>query len=68
MISHPARQDATVNLQAFGVDPVTRVLTDLKTMNAWKRLSSYPDLPHEHHTAQVWIYGWLLEKAGLGKG
>ena len=37
-------QGATVDLRAFGVDPVTRVLTDLKTMNAWKRLSSYPDL------------------------
>jgi len=72
-----AEQRFVVDLRAFGVDawiagmvdhydPVTRVLTDLKTMNAWKRLSSYPDLPHEHHTAQVWIYGWLLEKAGLG--
>ncbi len=72
-----AEQRFVVDLRAFGVDawiagmvdhydPATGVLTDLKTMNAWKRLSSYPDLPREHHIAQVWIYGWLLEKAGLG--
>ena len=72
-----AEQRFVVDLRAFGVnawiagmvdhyDPATGVLTDLKTMNAWKRLSSYPDLPHKHHIAQVWIYGWLLEKAGLG--
>ncbi len=47
-------------------DPATGILTDLKTMNTWKKLASYPDLPHKHHVAQVWIYGWLLEKAGLG--
>ena len=72
-----AEQRFVVDLRAFGVDawiagmvdhydPATGVLTDLKTMNAWKRLASYPDLPREHHIAQVWIYGWLLEKAGLG--
>jgi len=72
-----AEQRFVVDLRSFGVaawiagmvdhyDPTTRVLTDFKTMNAWKRLSSYPDLPREHHIAQVWIYGWLLEKAGLG--
>ena len=59
MISHPARQDATVDLQAFGVDPVTRVLTDLKTMNAWKGLSCYPDLPasHLHSLSGVSFWG-----------
>ena len=33
-----------MDLRAFGVYPVTRVLTDLETLNAWKQLSSYPDL------------------------
>ena len=72
-----AEQRFIVDLRPWGVnaaiagmvdhyDPVTRVLTDLKTMNAFKRLSSYPDLPHKHHIAQVWIYGWLLEKAEFG--
>ena len=72
-----AEQRFVVDLRAFGVaawiagmvdhyDPASGILSDLKTMNAWKRLASYPDLPREHHTAQVWIYGWLLEKAGMG--
>ncbi len=72
-----AEQRFIVDLRPFGVkaaiagmvdhyDPATGVLTDLKTMNTWKKLSQYPDLPHKHHIAQVWIYGWLLEKAGLG--
>jgi len=72
-----AEQRFIVDLRPWGVnaaiagmvdhyDPTTGVLSDLKTMNAFKRLSNYPDLPHKHHIAQVWIYGWLLEKAGFG--
>ena len=72
-----AEQRFIVDLKDYGVnaaiagmvdhyDPDTGVLTDLKTMNAYKKLDKYPDLPHKHHIAQVWIYGWLLEKAGVG--
>ena len=72
-----AEERFIVDLRPFGAnvvivgmvdnyDPETGTLSDLKTMNTWKRLSSYTDLPREHHTAQVWIYSWLLEKAGLG--
>ena len=72
-----AEQRFVVDLRRWGVnawiagmvdhyDPETRTLTDLKTINSWKRLSKMEDLPYEHHVAQVWIYGWLLERAGLG--
>ncbi len=72
-----AEQRFVVDLRSYGVnawiagmvdhyDPETRTLTDLKTINAWKKLEKLTDLPYEHHVAQVWIYAWLLEKAGLG--
>ena len=72
-----AEQRFAVDLSPWGVkaviagmvdhyDPETGTLTDLKTINSWKRLEKLEDLPYEHHTAQVWIYGWLLEKAGVG--
>jgi len=47
-------------------DPITRTLTDLKTINTWKRLSKMEDLPYEHHVGQLWMYAWLLEKMGYG--
>ena len=47
-------------------DPLTRTLTDLKTINTWKRLSKVEDLPYEHHVGQLWMYAWLLEKDGAG--
>ncbi len=47
-------------------DPATRTLTDLKTINTWKKLEKLEDLPYQHHVAQLWMYAWLLEKDGAG--
>lgn len=45
-------------------DPTLRLATDYKTINTFGRRMAALDLPRQHHVAQLWIYGWLLEKSG----
>jgi CRISPR/Cas system-associated exonuclease Cas4 (RecB family) len=45
-------------------DPTLRLATDYKTINSFGRKMAALDLPKQHHIAQLWIYGWLLAKAG----
>jgi len=70
-----AERRFVVSLQPFGVDvwiagqvdnydPVTGVLTDLKTINSFGRSLHKMDLPQEHHKVQLWIYCWLLAQSG----
>ena len=45
-------------------DPALRLATDYKTINTFGRKLVTLDLPKQHHVAQLWIYGWLLARAG----
>jgi len=45
-------------------DPALRLATDYKTINTFGRKLATLELPKQHHVAQLWIYAWLLGKAG----
>jgi CRISPR/Cas system-associated exonuclease Cas4 (RecB family) len=45
-------------------DPALRLATDYKTINSFGKKMVALDLPKQHHIAQLWIYAWLLGKAG----
>ena len=63
---HPWSVNAAIAGMVDHYDPDTGVLTDLKTINTWKKLAKMDDLPYQHHVAQLWMYAWLLEKDGAG--
>ena len=45
-------------------DPALGLLTDYKSINSHGRKLASLGLPKAHHVQQLWLYAWLLERAG----